>query len=219
MIDGQAIVTAADARFGNHGEGWNWTYGGYGTLAESIGNGFAIGIDCTHFVYQSLLAAGYDVPYYTSEYRAAGVPDFADVLKEGGDQYFSVVTTPQAGDIIVFPGHAGIVVSYNSSTNVVTFANSEDDGIKLTAQVNISTGERFGGLAPIGFLEVNSSAYNQTACWLPNVLKNKCYRFFTVLYFLIGTLGSFFRYAPYHMLTPCLRRLQSRQPVMERLLF
>lgn len=54
--------------------------------------------DCSHLVHQTYLNAGYEYPYASS----------FDIY--AGSENFERVRTPQAGDLIVWPGHVGIVV-------------------------------------------------------------------------------------------------------------
>jgi hypothetical protein len=54
--------------------------------------------DCSHFVHQIYLRAGFEYPYASS----------FDIYV--GDENFQRVRIPQAGDLIAWPGHVGIVV-------------------------------------------------------------------------------------------------------------
>jgi hypothetical protein len=54
--------------------------------------------DCSHLVHQTYLNAGFEYPYASS----------FDIY--AGSENFERVRTPQAGDLIVWPGHMGIVV-------------------------------------------------------------------------------------------------------------
>jgi hypothetical protein len=54
--------------------------------------------DCSHLVHQIYLRAGFEYPYASS----------FDIY--AGSEYFERVRTPQAGDLIAWPGHVGIVV-------------------------------------------------------------------------------------------------------------
>ena len=54
--------------------------------------------DCSHLVHQTYLSAGFEYPYASSFELYAGNENFERVRK------------PQPGDLIVWPGHAGIVV-------------------------------------------------------------------------------------------------------------
>ncbi len=54
--------------------------------------------DCSHLVHQVYLLAGYDYPYASS----------FDIY--AGNENFGRVKTPQAGDLVAWPGHVGIVV-------------------------------------------------------------------------------------------------------------
>lgn len=65
---------------------WGWEPSGEGTQ------------DCSHLVHQVYLNAGYEYPYASS----------FDIY--AGNENFSRVKTPQAGDVVAWPGHVGIVV-------------------------------------------------------------------------------------------------------------
>jgi hypothetical protein len=54
--------------------------------------------DCSHLVHQIYLLAGFDYPYASSFELYAGTDNFRRVK------------TPQPGDLIIWPGHAGIVL-------------------------------------------------------------------------------------------------------------
>ena len=54
--------------------------------------------DCSHLVHRVYLLAGFDYPYASS----------FDIY--AGNENFGRVKTPQAGDLIAWPGHVGIVV-------------------------------------------------------------------------------------------------------------
>jgi hypothetical protein len=55
-------------------------------------------LDCSHVVHQIYLDAGFEYPYASS----------FDIY--AGNESFQRVRTPQAGDLIVWPGHLGIVL-------------------------------------------------------------------------------------------------------------
>jgi cell wall-associated NlpC family hydrolase len=55
--------------------------------------------DCSHLVHEIYSTAGHEFPYATSFDLYAGNPNFARVKH------------PQAGDVIAWPGHVGIVVN------------------------------------------------------------------------------------------------------------
>lgn len=55
--------------------------------------------DCSHFVHGLYEKAGFRYEYAPSTQLYAGVPEFRRV------------STPQAGDLAVWPGHAGIVIN------------------------------------------------------------------------------------------------------------
>jgi hypothetical protein len=54
--------------------------------------------DCSHLVHQIYLNAGFEYPYASSY----------DIYS--GNENFARVKTPQAGDLVVWPGHVGIIV-------------------------------------------------------------------------------------------------------------
>jgi hypothetical protein len=54
--------------------------------------------DCSHFVHETYLRAGFDYPYASSFELYAGHASFGRVR------------SPQAGDLVVWPGHVGIVL-------------------------------------------------------------------------------------------------------------
>lgn len=60
--------------------------------------------DCSHLVHQILTDAGLSYPYATSSEIFAGIPQFQRAH------------APQPGDLIVWPGHVGIVVSPEQAT-------------------------------------------------------------------------------------------------------
>ena len=61
-------------------------------------------LDCSHLVHQVLTAAGLTYPYATSFQIFAGVSQFQRVR------------TAQAGDLIVWPGHVGLVTDDEQRT-------------------------------------------------------------------------------------------------------
>ena len=65
---------------------WGWEPSGEGTQ------------DCSHLVHQVYLVAGYEYPYVSS----------FDIY--AGNENFGRVKTPQAGDVVAWRGHVGIVV-------------------------------------------------------------------------------------------------------------
>src|SRR5260370_6640571 len=65
---------------------WGWEPSGEGTQ------------DCSHLVHQVYLVAGYEYPYASS----------FDIY--AGNENFGRVKTPQAGDMVAWRGHVGIVI-------------------------------------------------------------------------------------------------------------
>jgi hypothetical protein len=55
--------------------------------------------DCSHFVHQAYASAGFEYPYASS----------LDLY--AGNENFARVKYPQVGDLIVWPGHAGIILN------------------------------------------------------------------------------------------------------------
>ncbi len=74
------------------------------------------GRDCSHLVHDIYAAAGFPYPYADSEDLYAGAPGFVRVSR------------PQAGDVIVWHGHAGIVV-HPSRHTFFSFLSSRGPGI------------------------------------------------------------------------------------------
>ena len=151
------ILTAAESRFGV-GLNGSFIYNGVpghnnGTTLESdqYGN-VGPGIDCSGLVYQSLLAAGYNVG---SQRLTTG--NFV-----AGSMFDSVAPADvQAGDIITFQGHVGIVKFYDPSTGKGIFYGSQTSTGPDEAQFSINGGTYWGGAKAItGFLRPNDSLYD-----------------------------------------------------------
>lgn len=70
--------------------------------------------DCSHLVHELLTNAGLDYPYAPSEAIFAGLPQFRRV------------SAAQPGDLIVWPGHVGIVIDPHQHT----FLSSTRTGIR-----------------------------------------------------------------------------------------
>lgn len=73
--------------------------------------------DCSHLVHLLYSRAGLNYEYQNSRQLRRGVPEFA------------VVKTPQPGDLVVWPGHVGIVLSPEEKT----FLSSVRPGITTQA--------------------------------------------------------------------------------------
>ena len=71
--------------------------------------------DCSHLVHDVYQSAGLNYPYAPSSDLYAGLTEFARVK------------TPQAGDLIVWPGHVGIVVDPKAHS----FYSSLRSGLKI----------------------------------------------------------------------------------------
>src|SRR5215471_4960864 len=74
-------------------------------------------LDCSHIIHQIYTDAGFDYPYASSFELFAG------------DENFTRVRYPRAGDLIVWPGHVGIVVDpaqHNFSSLVSTGFDVQD---------------------------------------------------------------------------------------------
>ncbi len=87
--------------------GWRHTKYSYG--GDSHG-----GIDCSHFVWEVIKAAGHPSTPYLS---TGSVP--------GSHAYSPIAGTPSNGDIILFDGHMGIVVD---ATNQM-FMGAQSKGV------------------------------------------------------------------------------------------
>lgn len=70
--------------------------------------------DCSHLVHELFTHAGLDYPYAPSNAIFAGLPQFRRV------------SAPQPGDLIVWPGHVGIVIDPHQHT----FLSSTRTGIR-----------------------------------------------------------------------------------------
>jgi hypothetical protein len=174
-MSGASIVAAEQARFNV----LKWTYApstgpnalqawdGSITITETTTTHGTItgpAVDCSHFVQQAMLAAGYNVPFETSA-------QLASIVNGASSSYYTVDSTPQEGDIVVFvgangQGHVGIVTNYNLSTHVVTFDNAQHSskGLMQGQTCQAAIGSSWGSNdAVLGYLTVNSSAYNPTA--------------------------------------------------------
>lgn len=74
-----------------------------GAALESRGRGRSK-LDCSHLVHTVYQRAGFPYSYVSSSDLYAGVDEFQPV------------TRPQAGDLVVWPGHVGIVVNPSQNT-------------------------------------------------------------------------------------------------------
>ncbi|MCI0352351.1 MAG: C40 family peptidase [Acidobacteriales bacterium] len=72
-------------------------------------------LDCSHLMHEALTAAGVNYPYAPSFNIFAGIPQFRRVR------------SAQPGDLIVWPGHVGLVVSVDQRT----FYSSTGNGIRV----------------------------------------------------------------------------------------
>src|SRR2546427_4712759 len=191
---GNPIVDAAEQRFFIAGKPWVYAplgvsaYDGSATLIQNQKDGPKVGpaIDCSHLVMETMLASGYNVPELTS----FQLRSFITTGSGTASQYYSSVdpASIQAGNVIVFSGHAGIVTSYDPITGIGTYdgAQSQITGLKqsilfttnpdaqainmtntLTGQANdflywgtIQSSRNDNGL--VGFLQVNPQAYDPT---------------------------------------------------------
>src|SRR2546426_4431479 len=189
------IVAAAEQRFFTDGKPWVYAplgvnaYDGSVTLIQNQKDGPKVGpaIDCSHFVMETMLASGYNVPELTSFQLGSFI-----VTGTGtASQYYSSVAPAnvQPGNVIVFNGHAGIVTSYDPVTGIGTYdgAQSQKTGLKdsilfttnpdaqATAMTNPLTGNPndflyWGTIQSsqndkgfVGFLQVNPQAYDPTS--------------------------------------------------------
>ena len=67
-------------------------------------NGGSSKLDCSHLVHTIYDRAGFPYPYASSSDLYAGVEEFRAVIR------------PRAGDLVVWPGHVGIVVNPSKTT-------------------------------------------------------------------------------------------------------
>ncbi len=180
------ILTTAQQLFG--GGSYVYLYGGNGTETvtqakpnPNLGGQHpeGLGIDCSHLVQQTLAAAGYDVPNNNS---TANIMPAPGALNPAVSNYYSPVdlSNAQAGDVIMFRGHTGILQDYDPQTGVGHFYGSQSStGPALTTftangtKVDPSTGRPiywgnnepfYGALEPIsknGLVDSNTSTNQQ----------------------------------------------------------
>src|ERR1700727_756191 len=122
-MPGPTLFTGANGRFFDPGTP-DWTYGdssadptmgnGSHTITQEYYNKSGVlvatntgpAIDCSNLVYQSALAAGYTVSYHNSA-------SLNSIYSSGGSSDYSKIdpnkVQVQAGDIVLFNGHVGIV--------------------------------------------------------------------------------------------------------------
>jgi cell wall-associated NlpC family hydrolase len=74
-----------------------------------------VGIDCSHFVWEVIKAAGHPQAPYLS---TGSIP--------GSFAYSAATEPPEVGDIILFDGHMGIVVD----TTTQTFMGAQSHGVE-----------------------------------------------------------------------------------------
>jgi cell wall-associated NlpC family hydrolase len=77
-------------------------------------------MDCTHLVHYLYQQSGLGYPYADSTKLYQGVKDFRRVVR------------PRAGDVIVWPGHAGIVVDPEEHT----FVSALRTGVKVSSYIS-----------------------------------------------------------------------------------
>jgi len=185
-----AIVGAANSRFFAPGT-LDWLYPPKQTLTNGsfidtwyLDNGTTVTgptIDCSNFVYQVMLSAGYKVDNTSAQDSSSS---FIDIVN--GTQLslsytkVSSFSDVQPGDVIVFDSgndqHVGIVQSYDPSTGIGTFMGSQsstgaDYNVKFTTNPNTTVDKSDNsfiywgnGNEPFevsGFARVNQSTYNQ----------------------------------------------------------
>jgi hypothetical protein len=101
------------------GKGFEYVSGGSG---EDKNNNGIPDIDCSHLVYSSLRAAGYDIPYMTT----------ARLNSPEADEYFEVVPREEAAsendDLILYNGHVGVFWGFGSTKTEGTFFGSQRKG-------------------------------------------------------------------------------------------
>ena len=132
---GQAIVTSADNRFFSMGTP-NWVYapnpaGANGSHTYTVDGDTGPGIDCSNLVYQSLLAAGYNVTYATAQSSNNSFTNIVNGTQSSSQ--FDVISASQvqAGDVVVFNGHVGIVESYTYDPATGTYTGTFEASSKL----------------------------------------------------------------------------------------
>jgi hypothetical protein len=151
------ILSLAEARFGNGDDGvfvYNSVPGqnnGTTLQVDQYGN-IGPGIDCSGLVYQALLAAGYNV----------GSQRLTTANFVAGSQFETVSAADvQAGDIVTFLGHVGVVISFDPATGTGQFYGSQTSTGPAVADFSINGGAYWGGDAPfITFLQPKSSIYD-----------------------------------------------------------
>jgi hypothetical protein len=155
-----SILAAGRALFGNFTEttptNYVYLYGGNGTHIVSDRTptqDIGLGIDCSHLVQQSLLAAGYNVPFIsTTSFLTNGT---SGTLTTNAAQYYNLVplNTLQAGDVVLFNGHMGIVADYDASNGTGHFYGSQTSTGPATTGFSTNGSSGFvavAGLAPRG---------------------------------------------------------------------
>ena len=165
-MNGTNIVNQMNSRFFN---GQTWVYApsklsawdGSVTVTDSHGR-TGPAIDCSHFVDETMLASGYNIPPQQSS-------TLAGVVNGAQSSYYDVSQTPVVGGVIVFNGHVGIVTSYDSTTGTGTYSGAQSQNTGVAQNVPFNTtgtppsqgGTYWGGQEPvIGYLTPKDAAYN-----------------------------------------------------------
>ncbi|OIQ99411.1 bifunctional hemolysin/adenylate cyclase precursor [mine drainage metagenome] len=167
---GNNIVAAAITRFFNPAQPWVYlevpttvqypVYVAQGktsnaTTPTSIGPT----VDCSHLVYQTMLASGYNVSYIPT-------PDMNNILHGAASSNYSVVSegitslnNVQAGDIVVFYGHTGIIQNFTvdptTGVGTGTYLGAQSNNSGLLESVKFTTdpqaqGYFWGGTSTAG---------------------------------------------------------------------
>jgi len=90
-------------------------------LVELSTEGEEAGLDCSHFVNHAFEQVGLEYDYTPSH-----------ELYEGKSDAFRRVYLPAAGDLVVWPGHVGIVVDPDSKT----FVSVLQSGVRVSSYIS-----------------------------------------------------------------------------------
>jgi Ca2+-binding RTX toxin-like protein len=194
--DGEKIVNSAKERFFSLGRPWTyalpndrglyngqWIRTAKTTVASLGSNGETIytpgvmvsapAIECSHFVRQALLAAGYKVSYGTSTFfnHLLGVGQLDNTQLESytlwSEKYQTVSSNEvQKGDVVVFDGHVGIVLKYDPKTGDGLYEGAQSSGLSNEVKFSTNPGSKeFWGATKHcnGFVRVKDEAYDPDA--------------------------------------------------------
>lgn len=139
-----------------------------GTAGENRGaltSDGKLGFDCSGFVYYVLKNSGYQVDYLSTSQSMSS----AGVLSAAAAQWQTKIdpTQAQAGDLVYFKGHVGIVVSFDSEKGTGVFRSSTTS--KGVNDEPFSTGGSSywgrGDKAFEGFTRVTAAQDSQQNIW------------------------------------------------------